>query len=233
MTSTALLLAGSMLMQGPASPLIQSELFTSEAQWAAIEASPRVEVHVADGGKGSSVLIGLKDQHVYALTANHVLRNNARITIDLFERNSYPASERTLHGVKVVGQSATADIALLKIPIPADAKPPPVLRLIAPGQRPNRFPFDALSVGCNDGFSARCQADTLIARAFIRRPEGNAFFWKSFQMSRSGRSGGPLIDSQNRVIGICVANQGGYGYFAHSDEIHAWLKQLEYDWLWR
>ena len=42
---------------------------------------------------------------------------------------------------------------------------------------------------------------------------------------------GHMANERDRVIGICVASQGGLGYYAHHDEILAALKGDGYGWL--
>ena len=91
-----------------------------------------------------------------------------------------------------------------------------------------------LAVGCDDGGSSRCTDDTAIARTMLRRRENKvAFFWETSAKSLRGRSGGPLLDNEGLVIGICSGTQGERGYYTHIDEIHAWLKPLGYEWLWK
>jgi S1-C subfamily serine protease len=231
---TLLLLAAAALAQPEGSPIVKSEMFTADMQWKAIEASPRVRVSVATGGTGSAVNVGIKDRFLYALTALHVVQENRNISIELFSR-AKTGTFQTLKDVSVIAKSAAADLALLKVPLDENEEDPPTLRLTAPGKRPKVFPFAALTVGCDNGFSANCLENLVLARRLIRRPESEAaLFWEAQQPSRLGRSGGPLIDKEGLVIGICAANQSGAGYFAYTDEIHAWLKsERGYDWLWQ
>ena len=49
----------------------------------------------------------------------------------------------------------------------------------------------------------------------------------------AGRSGGPLLNLDGQVIGICAATSLGKGYYVHLSEIHAGLKTAGYDWLWK
>ena len=180
------------------------------------------------------MIVAIKDGHAWALSAAHVVHNGAAFEAEMFLRTSYPAPNYTLGGVKIVAQNATADLVLMKIPLDEQkAPPPPVLKLAQPGVRPKKFPFPALSIGCDDGFSTRCYDVNIQGKHF--RPESSkaAFFWESKETSGHGRSGGPLLDKSGNVIGICAANMDGMGYFAYCDEIHAWLKSSGNEWIWK
>jgi hypothetical protein len=83
-----------------------------------------------------------------------------------------------------------------------------------------------------NGEVATAWKDQLLAKRFLRKsPTAVAFVWETERPPEPGRSGGPLLDDRTRVIGICAANQGGHGYYAHHDEILAALKGDGYGWL--
>lgn len=217
--------------QAEASPTVESKVFHMDSQWRAIEASPRIVDRTREGGTGSSVIVGVKDGFAYALTAAHVVRDSSKLDAEFFLRDR-SGSSHTVTGVLVLAKNPAADLALLQIPLGPATPKPPVLKLAEPGNRPKHYPVPVLSVGCDDGFSARCHEDQLLAKRFVRRPEKRvAFFWETRNASVHGRSGGPLLDQDLKVIGICAANRNDRGYFGHIDEIHAWLKK-EYSWLW-
>jgi S1-C subfamily serine protease len=99
-------------------------------------------------------------------------------------------------------------------------------------RRPKVFPVAASAVGVEGGGAAAVRADTVRAKEFVRREgKGPAFFWRTETPPRPGQSGGPLLDSRGRVIGIAVAVRAGAGYYAHHDEILAALKRDGYGWL--
>ncbi|MDY3551871.1 serine protease [Gemmata sp. JC717] len=220
---------GLMLMVAFA-PVDASAPTAVDAQWAALAACPRVGGGPGGGTRATAVCIGCKDGFAYLLTAAHAVPKGEPRAYEFFTRESYPKVARTLTHGEVVVRLTDPDLALVKLPV--GAPPAPVVRLAGPGARPKRFPVATAAVGCPRGAPPTCRAEKLIEKAFVRRPGGGAaFFWGSEGVPVGGMSGGPLLDAEGRVIGICAAAQGGRGYFAHLDEIHYALKRNGYDWL--
>jgi S1-C subfamily serine protease len=226
-----LLITTLVLGQSDAQATVKSATFTDDFQWKAVHATLRLGVRFGEGSTGSAIVIANKDQYLWALTAQHVVRESAQIEADLYQKSVYPARARTQTGVTTVERNPKIDVALVKIPIVSEPLPE-VLPLIAPGLRPKHFPQSVLAVGCDDGFIPKCFEDKIQAKRLVRRPESqSAFFWETVGAPQKGRSGGGLIDAEGRVIGVCAARDG-YGYYTHIDEIHAWLKPKGYSWLW-
>jgi hypothetical protein len=124
---------------------------------------------------------------------------------------------------------ADPDLVLVRLPAGEEV---PAVRLAGPGQRPKRFPFAAVSVGCPRASPQVVRAERVTDKRLVRRPGGGvAFFWEVAVPPVGGMSGGPLVDPDGRVIGICTAAQDGQGYFTHLDEILAALKREGYSWL--
>lgn len=200
------------------------------AQWQAIAACPRVEIG-RKAGFGSAVVVGHRDGYAYLLTAAHVIDVDQTREFQFFTRDSYPRPARTLTGGSVLLRSEKPDFALLRVKVGDD--PLPRLKLAGPGQRPKRFPFAAVSIGCPLGGWPRARAETIGAKVLARAKDvPTAFFWRTATPPERGRSGGPLLDAAGRVIGLCAASQDGKGYFTHLDEILAGLKKAKYEWLW-
>ena len=203
---------------------------SAEAQWKAIAATPRV-ASGKNGSFGTAVVVGHKDGFAYLLTADHVVDVPQEREFHFFTRDSYPQPVRTLKGGEILLRSEKPDFALLRLKVGDERLPE--LKLAGPGQRPKRFPFAAVSVGCPFGGWPQARAETVAAKLLKRvndLPE--AFFWETAAKPEKGRSGGPLLDADGRVIGLCAAAQDEKGYFTHLDEILAGLKREKYDWLW-
>ena len=197
-------------------------------RWRLLEATPRFRGVVTGG---TAVVVGHRNGDLFLLTAEHVARKNSDLTLEFFERGTYPAVARKLQFGSVVEEFAIPDLAVLKFPV-GDRRFP-AARLANSAERPRRFPVEGLTVGCSWGNPPSVQAVTLSAKRLARRENDReiAFFWETEQASIPGRSGGPLFDGEGRLIGICAATTGGRGYYSHLDEIRACLKSKNLEWL--
>ncbi len=214
---------------GPA-PVGKTLALSVDAQWAAIEACPRIVNQAGERSTGTGVVVAVRDGFAYILTAHHVAGDPEEREVQFFTRKSYPVPARKLRGVQVLAKYPDTDAAVLKLAVGDDA--PAVLPLAGIGQRPKRFPFDSVSVGCSNGKLPTCRGEQVVGKKFVRRQGDNvAFFWELADPPLPGRSGGPLIDAQGRVIGLCAASRDRRGYYAHLDEILAGLKRDELGWL--
>lgn len=219
-----------------APPVVDPAALPARAQWAALAACPRVASRV-DGTTNSAtatgVAVGFRDGSAYVVTALHGIPDLvAEREVEFFTEQSYPRPARRFLAVEVAARWPEPDLALLRVKVGPD--PVPTLPLAGPGQRPVRFPFDALSVGCSNGSPPTCRAEAVRAKRPVSRGDkGLAFFWELAAPPVPGRSGGPLLDDRGRVIGICSAGQGGRGYYTHLDEVLVGLKRKGYDWLWQ
>jgi hypothetical protein len=221
--------------QSDFTPLVKSKTFSDESQWKATEACLKLTLRT--GQTGSAVVVAVRDQAAWAFSAAHVVTDAFGLEAEFFRKAFYPAKEMARKNIQIVARNEDIDLVLIKIPLDVAATEPAALRLIAPGQRPKKFPVAVLAVGCDDGFSPKCFDCQLLAKR-LKPQKANtpAFFWEATNAPREGRSGGGLIDEKGDLIGICAANQDGLGYYTHTDEIHAWLKTdtatKELKWLW-
>lgn len=204
-------------------------ILSAEAQWRAIPACLRV---VEKGAFGTAFVVGHKGEYAYVLTAAHVVAGVKDREFQAFTRDSHPLPARVFKESDVLLRVEKPDVALVRVKVGQDRLPE--LKLAGPGQRPKRFPFAAVSVGGPFGGAPAARAETVTAKYLkLDRDQPRALFWQVDRPPDKGRSGGPLLDAEGRVIGLCAAAQGEKGYFTHHDEILAALKQNGYDWLWK
>ena len=149
---------------------------------------------------GTAVVVGHKGGFAYLLTAAHVVEGARDREFRFFTRDSYPRPTRTVKGGNVLFRSQKPDFALVQVKVGDDRLPE--LKLAGPGQRPKRFPFEAVSVGCPFGGWPQVRAETVSAKVLKRANDvPEAFFWQTAATPEKGRSGGPLLNARGRVIG--------------------------------
>ena len=202
----------------------------SETHWSMIEACPSIGGGVEGGPIATAVCIGQRDGFAYLLTAAHGVPQGEAKSYKFYTRQTYPKPSQTFARGEVVLRITDPDLALVKLPIGNGVVS--TIPLAPPGERPKRFPFTTTALGCPNGKSPQIRSEKVIAKKLVRRPdEGVAFYWQVATPPVGGMSGGPLLNSDSKVIGICSATQGGVGYFTHADEILYALQQNGYGWL--
>lgn len=196
------------------------------------EAGVAATVRVVDpdgGGVGTGVVLEVRDGSVYVLTAAHILGADARPRVETF-RPADPTKPDSAHDrCELLFRAGDADLAVLRLP--AGKRAWAAVRLAQPPGT-GRGPDAGWSVGCNGGGGPQVEAVVISGRKLVRRKDGmGAFFWQANGEAASGRSGGPLLDADGRLIGICSGTQDKMTYYSHPDEIRAALRAHRLGWL--
>ncbi len=98
---------------------------------------------------------------------------------------------------------------------------------------PKKKQFTALSVGCGDK-KPPTQLKETVLEAIRAKKTGDAklcTYFPTEAKATPGRSGGPLIDSHGRVLGICSGVEKNAGYYCHLEDIRQFLSANALDWL--
>lgn len=205
-----------------------------------VPACPRVLNGTQRAGAATAVCVGHKDGYAYLLSAAHALPAGQAQTFQFFpdgdELDRQPTRE--LIGGEVLLRLPDPDLVLVRVSV--QGEPVPELPLVARGKRPRTFPVAAGAVGCPASRPPQFRSEVVVGRTAVWAPAAaglprhlRGFFWIGEQPPVGGMSGGPLLDQDGVVIGICSAAGGGdgRGYYTHADEILAALAVTEHRWL--
>jgi S1-C subfamily serine protease len=204
--------------------VVASKSYPRELQLSAVCATVRV-VNVSEGTSGSGAILGRKGAFVYILTANHLVHKADRLEVSTFVVGSYPKPKNVYRSAELVaGTDDLKDLALIRVTTEDDV--PGSLKLCPAESLPQKNGFEALAVGCTDGGPPTCLIDKVIGKKLVRREAGGktAWFWELDRKYAEGRSGGPLLDSRGSLLGILSGTSGGHSFFAHIEEIRAFLE---------
>lgn len=216
-----------MLMAGASPEVPASKHFSPEQQTRALLATVRV-ANGADRTEGAGVMIHQKDGIVHVLTAAHLVGRAETVEVGLFTSKSYPKPAQVIPRATVVARAAGADLALLRFDYGTLVGVTPLCPRKA---IPKNQEFPALLVGLMQG--APVVGEDTVRRKLVRKPNATAAvpMWETSEPSPKGRSGGPLLDSQGHVLGVCSGTGDGKGYYVHIDDIHTFLGDNGCRWL--
>jgi S1-C subfamily serine protease len=204
--------------------------FSNTDRAAARSATVRV-MNVATGAAGSGVMIYCKDQEFYVLTADHVTTGGDRFEVSTFSVASYPNPADIFQSASLVASSAESDLSVLRVA--THGPQVKTVRLCPPTLVP-KGEFPVLTVGCEGGNAPTCITDKVLGKARVHKPRRaeTPLCWITARAPTSGRSGGPLLDGQCRVIGVASGVGDDRGYYTHADEIHSFLTRNDLKWLY-
>jgi len=223
------ILIGGFLSSGPnTSPSTDSPDFAKDRQIAAALATVRIR-NTALGREGSGCLVGKSGPFVFILTAQHLIRGSSSFQVAIFAKESYPKPQKEYASAEVVAElHGMADLALLRLRT-TDIMPSYVT--VCPESKvPDGEGLSMLTAGCDGGSAPTAKIEKAIGKKIGQRPDENdkATFWEIKGKYSPGRSGGPLIDKQGYLVGICSGTNRDKTYFTHVDEIHRFLKRQGY-----
>jgi hypothetical protein len=216
--------------------------FSEALQTKALQSTVRV-VHKASNGEGSGVVIRYEDHIAYVLTSAHIidptLPNGDEIEITFFPRGKSRADVapiKTLLDPK--SRMPEEDLAVIRLTLkdpppgvlplcPKDQAPSLVFRSTPErdGPPPPNRPLGVLTVGIGPLGTPEVITDRILVHRFLRKTRDSPgfFHWETEKEQAVGRSGGPLVDGNGRVIGICSGTMNQKGYYLSVYEIHKCL----------
>ena len=143
--------------------------------------------------KGSGFLI---NDEGYAITNAHVIEGETRVSAILYLNSSGGLSRRRIDEVEIVALNPFFDLALLKLPFPADLKPSHVV--LGNGEDVNTGDT-VFAVGNPLGLERSVTQGIVSNRS--RNLEGQLYIQTDTAIN-PGNSGGPLFNLRGEVVGV-------------------------------
>jgi serine protease Do len=144
-------------------------------------------------GKGSGFII---NRDGYTITNAHVIQGETRISAILYQNVASGLARRRVEDAEIVAVNPFFDLALLKLPLPADLKPNYVV--LGNGEDVNTG--DAVfAVGNPLGLERSVTQGIVSSRS--RNLQGQLYLQTDTAIN-PGNSGGPLFNQRGEVIGV-------------------------------
>ena len=175
-------------------------------------------------GKGNGVIVDQLGNVFFVLTAAHFFDENDRISVTIFTPGVIRPEPQVVWDVRVVARQDpnVRDLAVLHI-IAKNAPKFDVLPVAALESLPAKKSFPAFSLACLPIGGAQARAEVVLDKLQKPKTIKSAELWKVKNAPEQGRSGGPLVDAEGHLIGICSGAAGKNGYYTHLRDIRAFL----------
>ena len=205
--------------QAPAPAPALAENDESRVRAASVRVRNTTQQTVANG-----VVIGQSGRTYFVLTVAHGFKEDDKLDVDFFPAKG---DAQAVADAKVVVRTDPfgQDVAVIRV----EAKNQLTLeklRLAPAGALP-KPPFAGFSFACPQIGAADSQAEKILQSKFVQKKPGarDTQFWIVEAAPELGRSGGPLVDAQGQLLGICSGGNDKVGFYTHAGEIRQILEK--------
>lgn len=209
----------------------QGDGFSKEIQENTRWATVRIQ-NMTQGGYGSGVIVLAERGQYHILTARHVAGPEDSIRVLTYSSDSGDKPRHTFYerACKVMGAAKGADdLAVICV---VAGKPAPGVVSICPKKKATReTTIPVLLAGMNAAGAPEFKQMDATKRKVRLPGQGLLTLWSVDKEQEKGWSGGPLVDQQGRLVGICSGRSEGKGYFCTLEQIHQMLYDTALDWL--
>jgi S1-C subfamily serine protease len=211
----------------------EAKAFPKDVQENARLATVRI-LNITQGGYGSGVIVMDHKGVYYILTARHVVGPRDSLRVLTYSKESGEKPERTYleRECKLEGMAEGADdLAVIKV---LAGRPAPGIVPICPKKKATQEKtIPALLAGV-DPTGAPKIIQMAASKKPVRLPQQRGAvltLWSVDREQEKGWSGGPLVDQQGYLVGICSGRNEGKGYYCTLEQIHKMLYDVVLDWI--
>ena len=193
-----------------------------DQEWSVKDAFPAIVTILAGDNDGTGFIFAKDKESLYIMTAHHVLTGAKTVELRLQGR------ETPIEGaIRLLHSDQESDIAILKIP--RNDYDGPVLKLsLSENADPQKNP--TTMIGINFIGEPKTQTCKTLTRLRVQLPgKKPRTMWKVSPAAPKGYSGGPLIQKNNCVIGLCSGRAGQSGYYVVVDNLVQAAKMAKLD----
>jgi S1-C subfamily serine protease len=181
-------------------------------------------------GQANGVIVDQAGGTIYVLTAAHFFDAGNVLSVTTYSPNQIPR-EKVHRAVRVEARldKEVQDLAVLRV----EGVNVPNLQVLPLAPVPAKKAIDSFtgfSVAFRERLGPQARAETVLEASSFKKNKMKeaAEFWKVKDEPELGRSGGPLVDQEGRLLGICSGSAGKdgnkAGYFTHISEIRRFLR---------